>query len=306
MSTLIPSTIASIASASIIPTVTIKSTAAASSSLSLTSYADIPLTTTFTPPPECSGIYESAGAAVVDTQASCLPSGFRAADEASFSPGIVCPGGYWSACQNTKSNSLTAVTCCPFRGDISLSCVDPATLSGAWQNMFCTWMAPESPGTEVFVTISQEGTTSTVTRLMVNETGSAVVGGMGVAAYGVRMVHQSADLVPAKTSPRTISDSPSPSPKPAPPLAATPWIVGLAVSIPLAVVAVLMISYCWWNRRVQKYSQVSNPAMLTEFPLDPYPYKPRMSSDAHAYPEQLLDSHRRHSKHVLGSDARSP
>ncbi|KAM7194049.1 hypothetical protein V8F20_008145 [Naviculisporaceae sp. PSN 640] len=306
MSTSIPSSVASIASASVIPTVTITSAASTSTLSSLTSSADYPLTTTFTPPVECSGIYESGRVAVVDIQTSCLPSGFRTAEGAYFSPGIACPSGYWSACHNTNSRSLTTVTCCPFRGDISLSCAGPATLSGAWQDMFCTWMAPESPGTEVLVTISDRGKTSTVTRLMVKETGPAVTGGVGIAAYGVRMVHQSADLVPVKTSPPTISESPSSSPKPSPPLAPTPWIIALAVSIPLAVVAVLIISYYWWNRRVQKYSQVSNPAMLTEFPLDPYPYKPRLSSDVHTYPEELLDSHQKHSRHVLGSDARSP
>lgn len=244
---------------------------------------------------------------VVDIQSSCLPSGFRTAEAAYFSPGIACPAGYWSACRNTQSSSLTTVTCCPSREGISLSCVDPATLSDVWQDMFCTWTAPQSPGTEVLITMSENEKTSTVTRLMVNGVGTAVTAGMGIAAYGVRMVHQSADLVPSETSPSTITDSPSSSPTPTPSLAATPWIVGLAVSIPLAVVAILIISYYWWNRRVQRYSQVrSGPAMLREFPLDPYPYKPRMSSDAHAYPERLLDSHSRHSRHALGSDAQSP
>ncbi|KAM7222497.1 hypothetical protein V8F06_001991 [Rhypophila decipiens] len=273
-----------------------------------TSYSDIPLTTTFTPPLDCSGIYETGGLAVVDVQTSCLPSGFRTPEAAHFSPGIICPSGYWSACHNTRSHSLTTVTCCPFRDDISLSCADPATLSDAFQNMYCTWMAPLSPGTKVAITVTEEGKSSTVTRLMANDTAATVPGAMGIAAYGVRMVHQSADLLllPSEIGSPAVTESPSSPPKPTPPFAATPWIIGLAISIPLAVVAVLVVSYFWWNRRVQRYRQVSsNPAVLHEFPLDPYPYKPGLPSDTHAYPEQLLDSHRKHSKFALGSTARS-
>lgn len=81
------------------------------------------------------------------------------------------------------------MTCCPYRGDITLGCVTPSTLSNVWETLFCTWIAPES-GTTVSITHSDdEGTTST-SAVSMQSPG-------GINALGIRMVYQSSDLAAA-------------------------------------------------------------------------------------------------------------
>lgn len=149
------------------------------------------LTTTFTPPASCSGIYTSGGVAVIDADLACLPQGFTSLSTNYFSPGIQCPAGYVTACHdNAGVSSITTVTCCPYRGDITLGCVTPSTLSNVWETLFCTWIAPES-GTAVSITQSDEagGTTSTSAVSMTSPG--------GINALGIRMVYQSSDLAAA-------------------------------------------------------------------------------------------------------------
>lgn len=161
--------------------------------LVITSFPRAPLTTAFTPADTnyCNGIYFPSGSQVyvVDDSTACLPSGFSTYNSAFFySPGIACPSGYWTACHDTTGvSTITTVTCCPVRGDISLSCVaDPLTLSSVWKSLFCTWIAPHAPGTVVTITASGDGRTSTLTVPVTNPG--------GVNAYGVRMVYQASDL----------------------------------------------------------------------------------------------------------------
>lgn len=149
------------------------------------------LTTTFTPPESCSGIYTSGGVAVIDADLACLPQGFTSLSTNYFSPGIQCPAGYVTACHdNAGVSSITTVTCCPYRGDITLGCVTPSTLSDVWETLFCTWIAPES-GTAVSITQSDEagGTTSTSAVSMTSPG--------GINALGIRMVYQSSDIAAA-------------------------------------------------------------------------------------------------------------
>ncbi|KAI3394997.1 hypothetical protein diail_1886 [Diaporthe ilicicola] len=147
------------------------------------------LTTTFTPPASCSGVYSSAGVAVIDVDLACLPQGFTSLSTNYFSPGIACPAGYVTACNdNAGVSSITTVTCCPYRGDITLGCVTPSTLSNVWETLFCTWIAPAS-GTTVSITQSEDGTTSTAAVSMESPG--------GINALGVRMVYQSSDLTTA-------------------------------------------------------------------------------------------------------------
>lgn len=147
------------------------------------------LTTTFTPPASCSGIYSSGGVAVIDADLACLPQGFTSLSTNYFSPGIQCPAGYVTACNdNAGVSSITTVTCCPYRGDITLGCVTPSTLSNVWETLFCTWIAPES-GTTVSITQSDDGTTST-SAVSMSSPG-------GINALGIRMVYQSSDLAAA-------------------------------------------------------------------------------------------------------------
>lgn len=157
--------------------------------------------TTFTPPASCSGIYSSAGVAVIDADLACLPQGFTSLSTAYFSPGIQCPAGYVTACHdNAGVSSITTVTCCPYRGDITLGCVTPSTLGGVWETLFCTWIAPES-GTAVSITQSDEagGTTSTSAVSMTSPG--------GINALGIRMVYQSSDLAAASGTSTATSTS---------------------------------------------------------------------------------------------------
>ncbi|KAK7738337.1 hypothetical protein SLS53_006147 [Cytospora paraplurivora] len=147
------------------------------------------LTTTFTPPATCSGVFTSSGVAIIDPDLSCLPEGFKKSSTDYFSPGLVCPSGYVTACNdNAGVSSITTVTCCPYREDITLGCVTPSTLSSVWETLFCTWIAPES-GAEVQITVSNGGTTSTQKTTMTSPG--------GINAYGVRMVYESSDLAAA-------------------------------------------------------------------------------------------------------------
>ncbi|KAL2176183.1 uncharacterized protein P884DRAFT_278632 [Thermothelomyces heterothallicus CBS 202.75] len=164
----------------------------------------IPLTTTFTPSAtDCGGIYlpSSLMVYVIDNEPSCLPTGFSTSDSSFFySPGIACPSGYWTACHDTTgASSITTVTCCPTYGDISLSCVpNPEDLRNVWETLFCTWIAPPSPGTVITVTESSNGgRTSTVTE--------SVASPGGVNAYGVRMLYQASDLQTSTSTTSTTS-----------------------------------------------------------------------------------------------------
>lgn len=149
------------------------------------------LTTTFTPPASCSGIYSSAGVAVIDADLACLPQGFTSLSTNYFSPGIQCPAGYVTACHdNAGVSSITTVTCCPFRGDITLGCVTPSTLGGVWETLFCTWIAPESATTVSITQSDSEGGTTSTTAVTMSSAG-------GINALGVRMVYQSSDLAAA-------------------------------------------------------------------------------------------------------------
>ncbi|KUI57406.1 hypothetical protein VP1G_04677 [Cytospora mali] len=150
------------------------------------------LTTTFTPPASCSGIYTSGEVVIIDEDLACLPQGFTSSSTNYFSPGLICPAGYVTACNdNAGVSSVTTVTCCPYRDDITLGCVTPSTLSSVWETLFCTWIAPES-GTTVQITTSNDGTTSTERITMRSPA--------GINAMGVRMVYQSSDVSKAVTT----------------------------------------------------------------------------------------------------------
>lgn len=92
-------------------------------------------------------------------------------------------------------SSITTVTCCPYRGDITLGCVTPSTLSNVWETLFCTWIAPES-GTTVSITLSDDdddGGTTLTAAVSMESPG-------GINALGIRMVYQSSDLAAATAS----------------------------------------------------------------------------------------------------------
>ncbi|KAK3382537.1 hypothetical protein B0T24DRAFT_17520 [Lasiosphaeria ovina] len=232
----------------------------------ITSFPTVPLTTTFTPPPLCSGVYlpQDRNILMVDQEASCLPSGFKSQETSFFSPGIDCPQGYWSACHDTTGvASITTVTCCPFRGDISLACVTPSTLGGRWASLFCTWIAPDGNGTTISYTgSSADDKTSTVPLAMTSPD--------GINAFGVRMVFQSTDT-PSSTPPPSSLSSSSPTNTGTGTTASTTTTTGaqaagtpveasssglstrataaIAVVIPVVVIAGLVGLFLLWRRR---------------------------------------------------------
>lgn len=256
--------------------------------LVITSFPSIPLTTTFTPPSDgCGGIYSPPrpDVLIIDNRPSCLPPSFSTSDSSFFySPGIACPSGYWTACHDTAGvSSITTVTCCPTYGDISLSCVPrPLTLSSVWETLFCTWQAPQSPGTVVSITLSSNaGRTSTVNQ--------AVTFPGGVNAYGVRMVYQASDTetTTATSSSSTTADgtgqttstsnqtgTPLPSASATGDSSSSPGLstgatIAIGVVVPLAVIAAVVIGWaCWWRKRKQR-GPPQPPASSTLSPSAP-------------------------------------
>lgn len=228
----------------------------------ITSFPRVPLTTTFTPTPtDCSGIYIPTQLAIflIHDQTTCLPGGFTTAESSFFSPGIACPSGYWSACHdNTGVPSITTVTCCPtFGSDISLSCLNPATLAGPWRSLFCTWTAG-AKAKVIGVTDSAGGRTST--------TSQTLTGGQGINAYGVRMVYQSSDIIsPITTGSGEIQSSQNPASSSSPALASgstglsTGATVAIAVAIPLAVLA-LAAGFFFLRRRAARQQRQDDTA----------------------------------------------
>ena len=166
------------------------------------SSAAAPLTTTFTRPAGCEGIYkpEPNRLFMIDDQPACLPPGFAVDQNIFFSPGIACPSGYRTACMDTSGeDSQTTVTCCPVYGPgTTLSChQSPETVGERWESLFCTWRATRS-GAVLTWTESGLGTDTTTLKSP-----------GGVNAYGIRMLFESTDLdaVPGSTTTSTESGS---------------------------------------------------------------------------------------------------
>ncbi|PKS08569.1 hypothetical protein jhhlp_004955 [Lomentospora prolificans] len=152
----------------------------------VSSFAENPLTTTFSRPDDCSNIYRSGFLSVLDISETCMPEGFSTDPTFYFSPGLVCPSGYVSACHDhTGVESVTTVTCCPVYNDkVTLSCVKTTSLQSVWSTLFCTWIAPEK--TSLPIVLSEDQVTSTVMQPFSSPG--------GLNAFGVRMVYEQSDL----------------------------------------------------------------------------------------------------------------
>ncbi|OAQ69920.1 transmembrane alpha-helix domain-containing protein [Pochonia chlamydosporia 170] len=223
----------------------------------VTSFAKNPLTTTFTRPKSCDGIYLSGFLAMVDVSSSCLPDGFKT--DAYFSPGLICPSGYISACHDTTGvKSITTVTCCPTLKDpnVSLGCVTTSTLTDSWSTLFCTWIGPESSDSTLPVTTSDRGVTS------VKNLGFHSPGGLN--AFGIRMVYEASDLSTETKTTATPTGSASQSSGGAatsnPPSdtsnsggLSTGAKVAIGVVIPIIALAALLGAFFWWRRRKHHY-----------------------------------------------------
>ena len=226
-------------------------TAAAGVSV-VTSFAYDPLTTTFSRPQDCNGIYKPEYLYMVDASSTCLPTGFKT--DAYFSPGLICPAGYYSACHdNTGVPSFTTVTCSPVLNmlDITFSCVTTTTRTGVWTTLYCTWVADS---TRLLVTQSSNGVTSTVKEEFRSPG--------GLNAYGVRMVHQSTDLIATTsataTAPATATVSITQSALPAQTAAVLSGGLSVGAKIAIAVVpsvfalAMLAGMLFLWRRRKRR------------------------------------------------------
>ncbi|KAL7960448.1 hypothetical protein V8C34DRAFT_63109 [Trichoderma compactum] len=230
----------------------------------VTSFPFNPLTTTFTRPADCDGIFASSFLSGIDFSTSCLPRGFHTDEISYFSPGLVCPTGYYSACHdNIGAKSITTVTCCPtFGTDLSLSCVTASTLESVWSTLFCTWIAGDV--TSLPMTVSDNGVTSTVTR--------SFSGREGLNAFGIRMVYQKTDTetttMATTTKPKNTPTSWTRSGWPAYPTGpdssdssgglspGAKAAIGVGVAVPIVVVALAVGLFSWWWRRRKQYKQV--------------------------------------------------
>ncbi|KAJ6440284.1 transmembrane alpha-helix domain-containing protein [Purpureocillium lavendulum] len=152
-----------------------------------------PFPTDYEPPERCTALSQR-GIVGLDFAPSCLPQSFNSAPGVVYSPGTGCPSGYTAPAPCTRwTDSVTkTITCCPVRGDLTLSCVpNPGALTQAWKDKFCTWSAGDKK-TVLLVTTERSGTTSTRALTM---TGKA-----GVNAYGLRMIYQESDLASGSTA----------------------------------------------------------------------------------------------------------
>ncbi|KAK1242284.1 hypothetical protein MKX07_000270 [Trichoderma sp. CBMAI-0711] len=232
----------------------------------VTSFPFNPLTTTFTRPSDCDGLFASSFLSGIDFSTSCVPKGFHTDETSYFSPGLICPSGYYSACHdNIGARTITTVTCCPTYGsDVSLSCVTASTLRSVWSTLFCTWIAPDGDGTVLPMTVSNGGTTSTVQ--------GAFTAPGGLNAYGIRMVYQKTDTETTTMATRTTS-SPTRSKatttatrtggQPGKTSEASSGLssgakaaIGVGVAVPIAVVGLALGLFFWWWRRRKQYNRV--------------------------------------------------
>ncbi|KAL7911321.1 hypothetical protein GGI35DRAFT_478682 [Trichoderma velutinum] len=225
----------------------------------ITSFPFNPLTTTFSRPSDCDGIFASSFLSGIDFSRSCLPKGFHTDSTSYFSPGLVCPTGYYSACHdNIGAKSITTVTCCPtFGADLSLSCVTASTLESVWSTLFCTWIAGDV--TSLPITVSDNGVTSTVTR--------GFSGREGLNAYGIRMVYQKTDTE-TKTMATTTRNTPTSGTRSGGPAQSTgsdssgglspgaKAAIGAGVAVPIVVVGLALGLFFWWWRRRKQYNRV--------------------------------------------------
>ncbi|KAF7549083.1 hypothetical protein G7Z17_g6640 [Cylindrodendrum hubeiense] len=247
--------------------------------------------TAYTPGPACSAISSSIIVGI-DYASSCLPKSFHTNPSVYYSPGWECPTGYAAPSRCTRSDGPDAtvftLTCCPARGDITLSCLgDPTGLSGIWKSHLCTWSAGTKETVLLVTSTSLTGrSTATITSAV------TMSGTDGINAYGIRMVYHSSDLpattteitaetaaatsaatststtTPSSTYSRSIATSTGPASDEDSGGLATGAIVAIAVVIPLAAIAMLIGAFFWFRRRKQREQNFTAVPTDTESPKE--------------------------------------
>ena len=144
---------------------------------------------------------------------------------------------------------------------MKLSCVQPSSLQGPWENLFCTWLATES--TNLALTISDKGVTSTTTEPFTSP--------QGINAFGVRMVYESTDLsdlsstsstspIPHTTSTKNAQPTASPTATVGADSLSRGAKIGIGVAVPLVVIGAVLLALFLWRKRAKHSTGASNNA----------------------------------------------
>ncbi|RDA92034.1 hypothetical protein CP533_0966 [Ophiocordyceps camponoti-saundersi (nom. inval.)] len=230
----------------------------------VSSFSHNPLTTAFSRPNDCQGIYQSHFLAMIDLTTTCLPSHLQTQSESYYSPGISCPKGYVTACHDNKGvASVTTVTCCPtLNRDVTLSCVTTSTLKSVWSTLFCTWIAPGGRGTSLPLTLSDNGVTSTVQHLFRSPG--------GLNAFGIRMVYQKTDVGVghghhlASTTTTTAASDETDAASSSDGLS-TGSKVAIGIAVPVLIILLLLSAVMLlWRRRRRHRTQEPDPSRSHE------------------------------------------
>lgn len=211
----------------------------------------IPLTTTFTPPPDClASLTVSAGDLLLGADTSCRPSGAgKYYNTQFFSPGLICPSGWTSVTATTVtvgSATETRATCCPSLGHISFS-GETRMYAAASLGFGCTaWIY--GPITALVLT----GSTNYPTTIL-GYTGPTYA---TVRAEIVQIAYQASDLRSSSASssapPTSAASSPAPTGFDSPSGLSTAAKVSMGVAIPVVVFAALALGFFIIRRRKTK------------------------------------------------------
>ena len=228
---------------------------------------------------------------MMDVSTTCMPAGFQSAPTSYFSPGLICPVGYVSACHDsTGIASVTTVTCCPaYDTEITLGCVDTDTLRGVWSTLFCTWLPPGNV-TSLAITRTISGVTTTVTAGFTRSLRQ------GLNAFGVRMVYQTSDLVSPTAGP--VADANPDAEAGGAPGLSRGGMVAVVVVVPVVVLAVAALLAFFWRRAQRRRSRRSDVA---GHPPDGHQHpKPELTGTPIQPPVEMAHSGRQYSE-LIGS-----
>ncbi|KAL2823445.1 hypothetical protein BDW59DRAFT_163226 [Aspergillus cavernicola] len=172
-----------------------------------TAGSPLPLTTTFTPAPECledlwrlnsewSGVYTYFANLGPDNTEKCLPSGWDST--VYYSPGLACPSGFLTG-STSVSDGETIATCCPVYTKSRWTFVQrtPGDDAKPWHT-FESCYYNMTADAEYTITNTDDGSTFT------SATAGSMTSGDGWNAYGLEIRWRASDL---SSAPATASAS---------------------------------------------------------------------------------------------------